>query len=105
MKKLFSLLIVVAAALLFTSLTTKNQNVLTVYYFHATNRCPTCLAIEANTKKTLVTYFAAELKSGKVKFDVISADDAKNKAICEKYQAFGSKLVLCKNLKITENEK
>ena len=65
-----------------------------VYYFHATRRCPTCLAIEENTKKTLETYFPAELKDGSVKFVVLNVDDAKNKEIAEKFEASGSALFL-----------
>lgn len=111
MKKLFSVLIVVAAVFALCSLTTKNDikvkkeaTVLTVYYFHTTNRCPTCLAIEKGTQKTIEKYFANELKSGKIKFDVINVDEAKNKAISEKHQAFGIKLLLYKNIKGKETK-
>lgn len=71
---------------------------LEVYYFHTTNRCPTCISIEANTKKTLETSFAKELKEGKIKFTVLNSDDDKNKAICEKYEASGATLILVKYL-------
>jgi len=70
---------------------------LDVLYFHATRRCPTCMAIEENTKKTLDTYFSAQLKNGTIKFTVINVDDSKNKAIAEKYEATGSALFLTKS--------
>ncbi len=71
---------------------------LDVLYFHATRRCPTCMAIEENTKKTLDTYFSAQLKNGSVKFTIINVDDSKNKAIAEKYEATGSALFLTKTM-------
>ena len=51
--------------------TVENQvkkNTIEVFDFHTTNRCITCKAIEANTKYTLETYFAKELKSKKIIF-------------------------------------
>ena len=67
---------------------------LDVIYFHATRRCPTCMAIEENTKKTLNTYFSNQLKNGTIKLTVINVDEDKNKAIAEKYEATGSALFL-----------
>jgi len=40
--------------------------------FHSTHRCMTCNAIEANTKYTLNTYFAKELKEDKITFQDIN---------------------------------
>lgn len=67
---------------------------LSVYYFHATNRCPTCISIEDNTKKVLETYFKKEVDAGTIKLYVMSCDDEKNKALVDKYGAYGSTLVL-----------
>jgi|WetSurMetagenome_2_1015567.scaffolds.fasta_scaffold1385238_1 hypothetical protein len=67
---------------------------LTIVYFHAEHRCPTCLSIEANTKKTLDTYFAKQLKDGTIKFKVLNVEDSKNQKLVEKYQAEGSSLYL-----------
>ena len=67
---------------------------LQIVYFHAKNRCPTCLSIEENTKKTLNTYFAAQLKDGTIKLQVLDVSDEKNEKIVEKYQAEGSGLFL-----------
>ena len=76
----------------------KKDTKLEVYYFHITNRCPTCLSIEANTKKTLDTYFPKEVKEGKIKLVILNVDDDKNKAISEKYAAYGSALFLTKKV-------
>ena len=63
-----------------------------VYYFHGANRCVSCIAIEDATKKTLNTYFKNELAKGTIKFKIINVEEDANKAISEKYQAFGSAL-------------
>ncbi|MCF8367013.1 MAG: nitrophenyl compound nitroreductase subunit ArsF family protein [Bacteroidales bacterium] len=65
-----------------------------VYYFHATKRCPTCEAIEKETKKTLNGTFADQLDSGILKFHVLNLDDKENKELVEKYEIYGSSLIL-----------
>lgn len=70
----------------------ENFPVVFVYNFHVTNRCPSCIAIEEATTKTINTYFANELKQGLLKRQVVNVDDEKNAKIAEKYQAFGSGL-------------
>jgi hypothetical protein len=96
--KNISILILILGLLSFSLATGQNKTVpaaqakLLVYYFHGTNRCATCLAIEENTKKALQTNFAKEMKDGTVKFQSINVDDEKDKALAEKYQAAGSAL-------------
>jgi hypothetical protein len=70
------------------------QNTIEVYDFHTTNRCITCKAIEANTKYTLDTYFADELKSGKITFQIINLDAKENESLGEKFYASGTSLYL-----------
>ncbi len=103
MKRVISIFsIMMLACIAFTqNKTVKNfssKPLLEVYYFHITNRCPTCISIEANTKKTLETYFSKEVKDGKIKLIILNVDDEKNKAISEKYAAFGSALFLTKKV-------
>ena len=69
-----------------------------VYNFHVTNRCASCIAIEEATKKTLNLYFASELKQGRIKVNVLNVDDNANAAISEKYQVFGSGLIITRLL-------
>ena len=69
-----------------------------IYNFHITNRCPSCIAIEDGTTKVLNQYFSKELKSSRIKRQIINVDDDANKTISEKYQAFGSGLLLVKSL-------
>ena len=54
----------------------------------------TCNAIEANTKYTLNTYFAEELKDDKITFQVINVDEKENGKIAEKFEATGTALIL-----------
>lgn len=65
---------------------------LLIYNFHITNRCASCIAIEEATTKTLNTYFAAEVKQGRIKRQILNVDEDANKNVSEKYQAFGSGL-------------
>ena len=67
-----------------------------ILYFHATNRCPTCLAVENNAKKTIEENFKTELKNGTIKFTSINIDDKANKALVEKYQVAFSTLLIIK---------
>lgn len=58
-----------------------------VVYFHRTQRCPTCLYAEEQTQYTLETYFADELASGKLTFQVLNVEDKANADIVKKYNA------------------
>ena len=69
-------------------------NVIEVIDFHSTHRCMTCNNIEASTKYTLETYFADELKSGKITFEIVNVDAKENYAIAEKFEAAGTALFL-----------
>ncbi len=67
-----------------------------VVYFHRTQRCYTCRYAEEGTRYALETYFADELASGKVTFQVINVEDEANADIVEKYND-ASYLTLCIN--------
>jgi hypothetical protein len=67
---------------------------LQVVYFHAEHRCPTCISIEENTRKTLNTYFADQMKKGIITLQVLNVADEKNEKMVEKYEADGSGLFL-----------
>ncbi len=70
------------------------MNKIEVYDFHSTHRCMTCNAIESSTKYTLDTYFAEELKSGKITFQVVNVDNRETRKITEKFEAAGTALIL-----------
>ncbi|MFA5298065.1 MAG: nitrophenyl compound nitroreductase subunit ArsF family protein, partial [Lutibacter sp.] len=70
------------------------ENSIEVIDFHSTNRCMTCKAIEANTKYTLETYFASEIKSGKITFKIVNIDKKENEQLAENFEASGTALFL-----------
>jgi hypothetical protein len=62
-----------------------------VYYFHATNRCVTCEAVEAVTKEALKQYYGDQitLKS-------INREEDKDNPLIEKHQISGQTLLILK---------
>ncbi len=103
MKRILSLMIVCFGLLSACNATTgksgdSNEETakLIVYYFHSTHRCMTCNAIEKNTKETLDTYFKKETDAGDIKFIALNAEKSENKDLVEKYEIWGSSLVLVK---------
>jgi len=65
-----------------------------VVYFHRTQRCHSCIYAEDGIRYTVETYFADELASGKVTFEVINVEDGENAAIVKKYRAYTSSLFI-----------
>ena len=65
-----------------------------VYHFHATRQCVTCKTVGANAEATVNTYFANELKSGKIVFAHVNIDLPENKALVSQYGATGSSLMI-----------
>ena len=97
MKKIAILIILLIAGILSfaqnnTQITPKTK--LLVYYFHLTNRCHTCISIEATTKKVLEENFKTELDSGIIVFKTFNVDSTENNEICKKYEAYGPTLAL-----------
>lgn len=71
----------------------------TIYYFHGEHRCPTCIAIENETRAAMEINLKKEVENGKVELQVLNADEGRNKQICEKYGVYGSTLLLVKGNK------
>lgn len=72
-------------------------NSVEVLYFHGKQRCPTCRAIEANTKATLDSAFAKELKNGTIVYRIIDFSEPANEKIAAKYEVAWSSLILVKH--------
>lgn len=62
--------------------------------FHGKHRCQSCLDIEANTLKTLKSYYAAELESKTIRFYLIDIEKPENKALADYYKVFGTALFI-----------
>ena len=65
-----------------------------IYHFHATSQCVTCKTVGANAEATVNTYFANELKSGKIVFAHVNVDLPENKLLVDQYEAKGSSLLI-----------
>ena len=82
----------------------KNQNVektvssntnvqkIEIYHFHGTNQCYSCKTVGAYAEETVNTYFAEEVKNGKVTFAHINGELAENRELVTKYGVTGSSL-------------
>lgn len=71
-----------------------NIEKLEIYHFHGTHQCYSCKTVGAYAEETVNTYFADELKSGKIVFDHINGDLPENKELVIKYGVTGSSLWL-----------
>ena len=67
---------------------------LEIYHFHGTNQCYSCRTVGAYAEETVKTYFADELKSGKIVFGHINVDLPENKELAIKYGVTGASLWL-----------
>ena len=74
----------------------KPTSKLQIYYFHATNRCPTCTDIENTTSDLLYSTYAADVKSGVILFEALDFEKPVNADLSKKFQAYGSTLILMK---------
>lgn len=75
-----------------TNSQTNPKDVVEVLYFHASQRCATCIAIEKNSRELLEAYFSEQLKSGKLVFK--SIDLTEEEALADKYEVTWSSLVV-----------
>jgi len=67
---------------------------LEIYHFHGTHQCASCIAVGQLAEETVNTYFADELKSGKIVFGHINGELPENRDLVVKYSATGSSLWL-----------
>jgi hypothetical protein len=65
-----------------------------VVYFHRTQRCYSCRYAGDTTERTVETYFAKELATGKLVFKTVDVQDKANAAIVKRYGAYGSSLYM-----------
>lgn len=93
MKKISLFAILVFAALLGSA---QKSPRLKIVYFHSEHRCPTCISIENNVKKTLDTYFSRQMKDGAITLQVLNVEEDANQELVEKYEAEGSSLYITK---------
>ena len=83
-----------------TSETQKTENILTediqVYYFHNTARCPTCNAVENETKIALEMFYADKMKAGVMDFTSLNLQEDEGKEMAQTLHVSGQTLLIVK---------
>ncbi|HNT27234.1 MAG TPA: nitrophenyl compound nitroreductase subunit ArsF family protein [bacterium] len=67
---------------------------LTVYYFHTTFRCHSCLTIERLTHETLNEQFAVEQKSGAIRWRMVNYEEPANEHFIDDYKLYTKQVIL-----------
>ncbi len=98
MRKLLLFFLSVTTAFSFMAAQGQTESKITkkidVYYFHGNHRCPTCNAIEKETRALLDSTFSTRMKDGVIKLHVLNHEEDKNEALVKKYEIWGSSLLL-----------
>ena len=63
-------------------------------YFHTTQRCMTCRAIEALSREAITNKFASELARGTLEWRIVNVQLPENRHFIQDYQLFTKSLVL-----------
>ena len=71
-----------------------NSSDVSVYYFHFTNRCATCLAVEENARKAVEELYPNEVKTGDYSFSTLNLDETNVKDIADKLGVGGQALIV-----------
>ncbi len=64
------------------------------YYFHGTQRCPTCRKLEAYSLESIEKKFAAELRQGLLEWQVVNVDEPENEHFVDDYGLYTRSLVV-----------
>ena len=67
---------------------------LIAYYFHRTQRCPTCLKIERFSEEALRDAYPEALSAGQLEWRVVNVEDPGNEHFVTDYQIVSGALVL-----------
>ena len=59
---------------------------LVVYYFHSSERCPTCRAIESQSHETVQTDFAAQLEEGRLDWTTLNYEQPAGAELAKKFE-------------------
>ena len=65
-----------------------------VYYFMTTQRCPSCMKIEAYTKETIMSSFTDNIEKCTLAWKMINVDDQENRHFIKDYQLHTKSVVL-----------
>lgn len=62
-----------------------SDEVLVVYYFHGSQRCPTCLLIESLTREIVESYFSDQVRQGTVVFKSVNFEQPSYAALAREF--------------------
>jgi len=65
-----------------------------VYYFMTTQRCPSCMKIEAYTKEAIMSSFADNIEKCTLAWKMVNVDDQENRHFIKDYQLHTKSVVL-----------
>lgn len=68
-----------------------------VYYFHFSQRCATCHAVEDNSKLAVTSLYPEKVKTGEYSFKGVNLDESSSKAIAQKLGIEGQSLMVVSN--------
>jgi hypothetical protein len=71
-----------------------NPDRLVAYYFHGNARCASCMKIEAYSRAAIEEGFPAELKDGRLSFEVVNIEEPENRHFIRDYALVTKSLVL-----------
>lgn len=74
-----------------------NAEQIEVIYFHGKQRCPTCMAIESETKALMEEDLAPQVEANNVKMSFVDFSTDEGKEIAKKYKVSFSSLILVAN--------
>jgi hypothetical protein len=66
------------------------------YYFHGTQRCPTCMKLEAYSRESIERAFQTELRNDVLEWRVVNVDEEENKHFINDYKLYTRSLVIVK---------
>lgn len=69
-----------------------------VYYMTTTARCASCYKIENWTKEAIKKYFADEMKSGDIKFEMVNIEEPENEHYIDHYEIFTKSVIISKKI-------
>jgi hypothetical protein len=72
------------------------SQIIEVYYFHMTRRCPTCQAVESESEAALKKLYPAQMESGTITFKSLNLEEEVNNPLAEKLQVSGQTLLIVK---------
>lgn len=74
--------------------TSGEKHQIVVYYFYTTQRCSSCLKIEAYAKETLDSSFAAQMKDSLVVWRLTNIDEKDNEHFQNDYQLYTKSVII-----------